>query len=224
MKSLDHRELQEEAARMIPQSILYESENPFKRYIHNKRREIILRFAQGKRLVLDVGCGDGFFLEKLDDALGIELSVIRARRAKKRSGKPVIVGTAEKIPLKSHSFDGVIISEVLEHLINPGQCLAEIVRVMKKEGLAIISIPNDNVLGIGGQLAHMLEIMFGKVSSKMKYKRFSIHEHISQISPEDLRTFFELKKRSNVLFNLPFKLAFFHVGLYNLREKENKNA
>jgi len=59
--------------------MLYESRNFLKRTLRNKRREAVLSLAQGS-LIPDVGCGDGYFLEKLDNAVGAELSKIRARK------------------------------------------------------------------------------------------------------------------------------------------------
>jgi len=53
------------------------------------------------------------FLEKLDDAIGIDLSKVRVKRAKERSGKPVVVCAAETLPFKDQTFDYIIISGVL---------------------------------------------------------------------------------------------------------------
>lgn len=48
---------------------------------------------------------------------------------------------AERIGLKDGIFDLVVCSEVLEHVENPKKVLGEILRVMKDDGKAIISVP-----------------------------------------------------------------------------------
>jgi ubiquinone/menaquinone biosynthesis C-methylase UbiE len=47
------------------------------------------------------------------------------------------------LPFKDNSFNKMVVSEVLEHLENPGQALAEIYRVLKADGIALISVPNN---------------------------------------------------------------------------------
>ena len=51
------------------------------------------------------------------------------------------VADAHKIPLKSGSFDVVIIQYVLEHVINPHEVVAEIYRVLNHEGVVYAETP-----------------------------------------------------------------------------------
>jgi 2-polyprenyl-3-methyl-5-hydroxy-6-metoxy-1,4-benzoquinol methylase len=224
MDGLSHKELQEASAQAIPQTVLYESENPLKHYIHNQRRELIIQQVTNKGgTVLDVGCGDGFFLEKLRNGIGIDLSKTRIQRAKTRTKNPVLVCSAENLPFKDDAFDFVIISEVLEHLITPDLCLYEVSRLLKPEGKAVISIPNDNILELGGKMARILELFFGHFSKKMKYQRFAIHDHIRQLTPKHIETIFDIKQKHTVPFNFPFTLSFFHIGVY-AQKPENTNT
>jgi len=50
-------------------------------------------------------------------------------------------GDATRLPLKDSAFDRVICSEVLEHVHNDGQSLAELVRVLKSGGILAVSVP-----------------------------------------------------------------------------------
>ena len=50
-------------------------------------------------------------------------------------------GDALNLPFPAACFDRVICSEVLEHVNDPGQALAELVRVLKPGGLAALSVP-----------------------------------------------------------------------------------
>ena len=55
---------------------------------------------------------------------------------------------AEHLPCKNETFTQVICSEVLEHLLDPSAALNEMVRILKREGVAIISIPNESMINL----------------------------------------------------------------------------
>ena len=48
----------------------------------------------------------------------------------------------EYLPFKSASFDGVNLIEVIEHIEHQAQLIREIARVLRKDGVAVISTPN----------------------------------------------------------------------------------
>lgn len=109
-------------------------------------------FPEGGAKVLDIGCGQGFYLPlclRLGlnwtgvDIDGRPLSSVPSQVS--RAGTATagwIRARAEVLPFPAHSFDAVILSEVLEHLPDPGLALAEAARVLKPEGLALITVPN----------------------------------------------------------------------------------
>ena len=54
---------------------------------------------------------------------------------------PDILCNAEDIPLPAASVDGIMLSEVLEHLEQPGRVLRELVRILRPGGYGIITMP-----------------------------------------------------------------------------------
>ena len=46
------------------------------------------------------------------------------------------------LPFKSACFDGVNLTEVIEHIENQAQLIREIARVLKPDGVVVISTPN----------------------------------------------------------------------------------
>ncbi len=121
-----------------------------------KRRAVsIIRGLQLKNgdKVIDLGCGDGYFLYLLD-SLPVKLQITgldnddwTIKRAKENLGKreiKIIKSTVTKIPLKSNSFDKIIMTEVLEHVENDGQALKEAHRILKPGGTMILTVPNWN--------------------------------------------------------------------------------
>lgn len=51
------------------------------------------------------------------------------------------VGDVQKMPIADASFDSVVCLQVLEHVPNPQKAIAEIYRVLKPGGTAIVSVP-----------------------------------------------------------------------------------
>ncbi len=54
---------------------------------------------------------------------------------------PDVQADAIDIPCKDNYFDGVICAELLEHVINPIHVLQEIYRVLRPNGILLISVP-----------------------------------------------------------------------------------
>ncbi len=133
---------------------MYNSRNPIVRYFHNEKIRQIIRLIgnTSKKKVLDVGCGDGFLLEKLGGKLfGVDVSSFRVKNAIKRLGSRAIIlkANAKRLPFKDNFFDVVICSQVLEHIPNPQLVAREILRVTRKGGVIIITVPNETVMRFG---------------------------------------------------------------------------
>jgi SAM-dependent methyltransferase len=99
--------------------------------------------ARGR--VLDNGCGVGMYLRRLaqvaDRAYGLEVEFERAREAS-RGGPGVACGAGEALPFATGHFDLVLSHEVLEHVHDDRRALAEIARVLRPGGRAIVFVPN----------------------------------------------------------------------------------
>jgi 2-polyprenyl-3-methyl-5-hydroxy-6-metoxy-1,4-benzoquinol methylase len=102
--------------------------------------------------VLDYGCGDGKYFPPLvrlgltsDNIHGIEISKLRIERCHALGWKhAVLVEKGEDLPYAAESFDVVNLMEVVEHIpaaIIPS-VLREIHRVIRPEGVLIVSTPN----------------------------------------------------------------------------------
>jgi ubiquinone/menaquinone biosynthesis C-methylase UbiE len=108
----------------------------------------LLRRLPG-RTILDVGCGEGFTLQRIIMAWPntYELTGIDSSAAALKAGRelhPTLrleEGNSYSLPYPSHAFDVVLCTEVLEHLADPARALAEIRRVSK--GYALLSVPHE---------------------------------------------------------------------------------
>lgn len=60
--------------------------------------------------------------------------------------EPDIVASAEEMPVADASFDGVLCTQVLEHVAHPQAVIAEIFRVLKPGGCCLLTAPQWNEL------------------------------------------------------------------------------
>lgn len=118
----------------------------------NRRLAMILQWGQ-KQLnaslgkVLVDGCGVGMYIKALapyaEQVYGIDIEAehLEIAAANVPTGR-VQLAAAEVLPYAANSFDLVLSHEVLEHVQDDGQAMAEIVRVLKPGGRAVIFVPN----------------------------------------------------------------------------------
>jgi len=119
---------------------------------HLIRYGLAKKFVKGK-IVLDIACGSGYGAKILAGAgarkvVAVDIDQQAINSAKENYYHKNIeytAGDAEKIRKDSKTFDVVVSFETIEHLKNPDKFLSEISRVIKDEGLAIISTPNQDV-------------------------------------------------------------------------------
>ena len=124
--------------------------NPIQRFLlANFFRNLVnLTKAKAVNSILDVGCGEGFTLNRLkENGIGKELEGLEYLKDAIELGKKtypaikITQGTIYELPYMDNSFDLVLCTEVLEHLDEPEKALKELVRVSKK--YLVISVPNE---------------------------------------------------------------------------------
>lgn len=110
----------------------------------------LLDFSYDNLEILEVGCAcGGTLLEALNrnkttKVHGIELDRDSAAIARYILGNRVYVKNIEEneLPIPKESLDYIIIGDVLEHLYNPWQAIANLKEYLKEGGVFVASIPN----------------------------------------------------------------------------------
>ncbi|GAX62918.1 methyltransferase type 11 [Candidatus Scalindua japonica] len=112
---------------------------------------LAIEYVGNCRSLLELGCGCGVLLNRASSAqkAGADISAEAIKIAKKEvhaSGKVdlrVVNIDSENLPWESNSFEGCMAVEVLEHLFDPVHALAELNRVLEKNGKIVVTIPNS---------------------------------------------------------------------------------
>lgn len=113
------------------------------------RNELINRVKFIKNIIpsgkiLDVGCSNGVFMEMLNSmgykTVGIELSRSAYKFAKDK-GLDVSNKSIEESDIQENKFDIIHLGDVLEHLTNPNNIISRIYKILKKDGIVVVSVP-----------------------------------------------------------------------------------
>ena len=97
--------------------------------------------------VLDDGCGIGTYVRKLSEiaaeVYGLDYERERVAEGARRLGRPGLVcGAGERLPFRDAVFDLVLSNEVIEHVQDDREAMAEMARVTRPGGRIVIFCPN----------------------------------------------------------------------------------
>jgi len=164
---------------------------------------------------LDIGTNMGFFLRhtrgKKWNVFGIEPSPALSEMAHKYFGLNVKTVYLDEAGFEDNFFDIVTMTDVFEHVAEPKTILLEIRKVLKRDGILFIKVPNGNY--------SLLKLWIARITKKVSdYDIFDAYEHLTHYTHktfkkmlEDCR--FEVKK---VLIGKPIHCPVWHkyVGHY----------
>ncbi len=155
---------------------------PFRRYVHT-----LPPYESRPGRLLDIGCATGNFLYSMRRAgwevFGVETNENACLYAREVMKLDVFNGGVLQAKYDSEYFDVVNMSQVLEHFPNPLDELKETYRILKKNGILIIKLPN---------LSKLETAIFGKYWYAWDLPRHRFH--------------FSVKTLSNLLDKANFKI------------------
>jgi len=142
-----------------------------------KRYSLIASFFKGRKgKLLDVGCHKGDLKEYLSKEItyyGIDSSDNNFFNYTKCDLN------TKKLPYADKAFDMINCSAVLEHLFYPYEILKELYRMLKDNGVCVVSLPNDKGLNA----------VFGAVFGRVPDYEKSVYSHHWRFSINTAKNF-----------------------------------
>lgn len=126
---------------------------------------------------LDVGCREGHQTQFLKDK-GYKIVSIDI---KKNIPECIIMDANKKLKIGDNYFDLIWCSEVIEHLDNPSLTITEFRRILKSNGIMILTTPNSNCWFF------RLSNLFGLKPEQLQrkdHKHFFSKKNINKLFPE----------------------------------------
>lgn len=105
------------------------------------------KYAHGKTFMeIGLGTGESFGIltTKFDISYGMDISegMVRKTHQKYKQKQNLFIGDGCNLALNANSFDFIMCQDVLEHVPSQNRLISEICRILKPEGIAIITTPN----------------------------------------------------------------------------------
>ena len=135
----------------------------------------MLSFLKGKNKILDLGCNIGLFSRMIKDnyplseVWGADINKDAIRHAKKEH-KDIKFAISDEKFYKSHKFDCVLLSHVLEHVKDPNEFISRIKGILKPGGLLVIAVPQEIIRGDKS----LAQILFNLL--KMEFENPHLHK------------------------------------------------
>jgi SAM-dependent methyltransferase len=135
------------------------------------------RNSTGPAVIIDLGCGDGSTLAATAGEnpghrfAGIDWSSDGLKQAHALGLTVLRGGVAPGLPIADGVADVVIMSELIEHLVDPDGAIAEVRRVLRPGGSLLLSTPNLAAWYNRGLLALGIQPVFSEVSLRGVYGR-----------------------------------------------------
>lgn len=207
-----------------------------KLFIKERIRKLTRLLTHGR--LLDVGCGVGLFLKALQerggwDLVGYEASSESASLGSKTSPIDIRTGPFKNL-FPEKSLHAVTLWHVLEHVFEPDDILREIHRVLKKDGILFVSVPNFQswqarffkwhwtYLDIP---RHVWQFSFLALTKLLERNGFVIikrFHHSWEYGPYGwLQSFLNIFFKSNFLYNFLKKSHGYHLELSSLSYVSN---
>jgi len=175
-----------------------------------------------EKIILELGCGIGgsaSLISECKEFIGTDLSesaIAQANLAyKDRQNFRFMAMDATNLTFEDNKFDIVIAREVIEHLLNPGDCIKEVFRVLKPNGQFIVTSPNRDSLHL------RVNRMLGHSDFKCSFdhiQEFTFQEAAEMLKEEG----FEIKKTAGAFLMPYWGIAGIDSYVRNLTDNDPK--
>ena len=152
--------------------------------------EIERHVGGGEMALLDVGCGDGHFLEKAANR-GFNVEGVEPAPASPgtTNGWPVHKGPFPRIPIGGSSYDVITFNHSFEHFSEPSEAIARCTGLLRRGGIVALQLPSSR--GIIFRLALLLCRMGVTTPWEILWQKGLPSPHVVYFNPTNLRRLVE---------------------------------
>ncbi len=134
------------------------------------------RYLPAGAEILDIGCGDGSFLnlaKRRFNCTGIEISEYLGSLAGRQADIRVITGDFFTADIGTGKFDGITLISLLEHLDHPEDAIKKCFDLMKPGGILLLKTVNYSCLN--------------RLMRKERWTGFRVPDHVVYFDPSNLK-------------------------------------
>jgi len=133
------------------------------RWIEARRRARVAALVPAFDRALDLGAEDGSLAAAWRDKGRFVLLLDLDPRMLRRADGASVAADACCLPVAAGSFDVVVLSAILEHVVDPEACVASAVRVLRPGGRLVVYVPWDQAIVRLKRWARKLRMPLGKL-------------------------------------------------------------
>jgi SAM-dependent methyltransferase len=174
--------------------------------LHSDIFEMLNPYLKKGMRILDFGCGQGAFSQRLvDNGMIVDGCDINTEQIKAKVNKKITFDLNTEINpvLFSDQYDMLIALEILEHLRDPWKYLNDCLTLLKDNGIVVLSTPN-----ISNFVSRLRFFMRGSLTAFEKTDL--AHGHITPLSFVQLENMFDFYKLETLKKGYAGTIPFFH--------------
>ncbi|GAA4351351.1 class I SAM-dependent methyltransferase [Hymenobacter saemangeumensis] len=171
------------------------------------RRKVALlnKLAARRGKLLDYGCGTGHFLAAAKSAgwkvAGLEPNARAREEATSRLGG-IAISQESLVQFEQGSFDAITLWHVLEHVHTLNETLAQLIALLKPDGVLLIAVPNVESLDAQHYREH--------------WAAYDVPRHLYHFAPKTMAQLLK-KHKMAISHTLPMPLDAYYVSMLSER-------
>jgi SAM-dependent methyltransferase len=167
----------------------------YSKYLKQSIKNDVIRDTR----LLDIGCGNGFFLEAaldlgIKNVYGIEPGKQSVLKAKAILKKRIKIGFFDNKSYKNNTFDIICCFQTLDHIVNPNEFLTNVYKVLRKNGKALFIVHNTDGLSVKlfGEKSPIFDIEHMYLFNKSNLEQIFLKNNFKTVETFDIKNTYPL--------------------------------
>lgn len=188
----------------------FQQRDPGTEHSERRVREFILAHLPKKQgRILDVGCGKAWVAQNCchtaSEVVSLDITPVNVKKALEKypfKNHRGVVADSLDLPFTENSFDIVIASEIIEHIVFPERFIENLIHILKPGGVLIVTTPYKE------KLQFILCIHCNRLTPR--------HAHIHSFDEKTLASLYSDKNNANFSYKTFGNKALIHLRTHVL--------